>query len=37
MYAEIFNEFQSVIYNLLQLYSAQTSQQRDEKAIGSCH
>ena len=37
MEAAIFNGFQSVISKLLQLYCARYLQQRDEKAIDSCH
>ena len=37
MEAAIFNGFQSVISKLLQLYCAEHLQQRDEKAIDSCH
>ena len=37
MEAAIFNGFQSVISKLLQLYCARHLQQRDEKAIDSCH
>ena len=37
MEAAIFNGFQGVISKLLQLYCAQHLQQRDEKAIDSCH
>ena len=37
MEAAVFSEFQSVICQLLQLYCTQHLQQRDEKAIDSCH
>ena len=37
MEAAIFNGFQSVITKLSQLYCARHLQQRDEKAIDSCH
>ena len=37
MEAAIFNGFQSIISKLLQLYCARYLQQRDEKAIDSCH
>ena len=37
MEAAIFNGFQSVILKLLQVYCARHLQQRDEKAIDSCH
>ena len=37
MEAAIFNGFQSAICKLLQLYCARHLQQRDEKAIDSCH
>ena len=37
MEAAIFNGFQSAICKLLQLYCARHLQERDEKAIDSCH